>query len=204
MWPSKKKKEHTMHFEKCLEIEFSTTWTPGKKEVVIITNNGPIKLNDKSEFFIEISSDRTHPLKMQIVPDFDNRKLNFFEIIDTAIKQDDKKGIIKFEGVRIENRTISIGEYLKNWDERIEDLGNKLKKYEKRKNILTIILFITTFINIYLAIINSGILRYINIIAAIVGTYTIYNLWNLTKKTHEDYEEIKKLREEAFEVVKDN
>lgn len=200
MQPSKKKKEIT----KDIEIEFTTSWRSDKREVIVITDGGQVILNEQSEFFIEITSDRTYPLKVQIVPDFDNRKLNFIEVIDPNVVQDDKKGMIKFAGVRIAKKDpLSIDEYLKRWDGSIEDIGKKLKKYEKRKYVLTILLFIVTFINIYLSFINIGILRYINISAAIIATYTLYNLWKSNKKMYEDYEELKKLREEAFEVVKE-
>lgn len=206
MWPSKKKKGIDLPPGKCTELEFTASWASDKREVVIMTDKGPITLNEKSEFYIEISSDNTNTIKVQIIPDFKNKTLKFVEIIDPSmVSTDDKnKGKLVFAGVNtVKMVPVPVGEYLKNWDESIENIGNKLRNYEKRKNILTIVLSIVTLLNIYLAIINRGILRYINIIAVMVAIYTLYNLWESNKKIYEDYEELKRLRDETFGVVKE-
>lgn len=205
MWSSKKKKGITPSPGRSIEIEFTTTWRHG--EVVIMTDKGrPITLNEKSEFFIELSADNINPIKIQIIPDFKNRVLNCIEIIDPNVQlTDENKGSIKFVGINIsKKKPISLGEYLKKWDENLEEFGKNIKIYKKRKYIYTILLIVLIFLNTYLFINESRqYLRYFNIFTIIISICTLYYLWKTNRELLKEYEEYKELREKSFGIVKE-
>lgn len=206
MWSFKKKKGATLPPGGSIEIEFATAWRPDKREVVVMTERGPITLNEKSEFFIELTGDNIEPLRIRVTPDFKNRKLDFVEIIDPNIKSKDieNKGRVTFTGANMsKDMPISIDKYLKRWDENIEKTGNTIKKYERRKYIFTALGIIMILFSTYALIIGNGSLRYINLLAITITGYTIYRLWGLNRKLCKDYDEYKKLREESFGVVKE-
>lgn len=202
----KKKKEITLPPGGKIELELTTEWRPNKREVVILTDKGPITLNEKSELFLEINANNTYPVKIQIIPDFKNRKLNFVEIIDPNIKQDKNKGKIIFVGVsdKPKHAYASLDEFLKRWDEEIEAIDKIIKKYEKRRYIFTILNIILIFFNAIMFVTNSGSLwRYLNLFAIIISAYAICHLWNSSKKLRKDFKEHKELREKSFGLVKD-
>ncbi len=205
MWlPFKKKKGIKLPPGKILEIGFTTSWDYKKREVVIMTDNGPITLNEKSEFIINVSADNVDPVKIKVIPDFDKRILNFIEIIDPNIKTttDKKKGKLILTSTNRPDPTINIDEFQK-FDEDIKKIGLNVQKLEKRKKLYTILLALLGFFNFYLFIITNSVSRYVSLIATMVSVYSIYNLWKKSKEINKDYEELKEIRGTFVEIVKE-
>ena len=133
MWPpGKKKKEGSFSDIKSMEVEFVATWRRDRKEVEIMTNGGTFVLNEKTEFYIEIGNENFNPIKVQIVPDFKTRKLNFIEVLDPNAKIDKSKGIITFSGNK--NKEKSIGKSLEELDEEIKK-RKRVESFDVRKVI---------------------------------------------------------------------
>ncbi len=73
-------------------LEFITSWRNDINEVTIMTDNGPIVLDGKNELYINVSADDANTIKLQVIPDFKNRVLNFVEVLDPNDKVEDDKG----------------------------------------------------------------------------------------------------------------
>ena len=203
MWPHKKKKGVTIPPGKSVEFGFATKWRSDKKEVVILTDDGPIVLNEKSELFIEVSADNIDPIKMQIVPDFKSRTLSLVEVIDLDAKQTvGRKGKISFEGASIsEDSTMSVDEYLRRWDENIEKFDNRIRSIKKRKNIFLILLAVIIPYNIYAFVMSSSPWRYLNVFAVIIAIYSAYHIETACGSLQKEYDKYKELRKKAFSTV---
>lgn len=203
MWTSdKKKKEDIFSGVKNMELEFAATWRHDKKEVRIMTNEGQFILNEKTEFFVEISTDNFNPIKVQIVPDFKTRKLNFIEVLDPNVKIDENKGTIFFSGQE-KSASKSIGTYLVDLDEDIKIVEKDLKMYKRRKLILVSFSAFVILFNGALFIVNTYPGRYLNIIAIMICLHVIYRLHRGSKDIYKRYNEIKMMKNEMFETVKD-
>lgn len=206
MWSPKKRKGITLPSGKSIEIGFTTAWRRDKDEVVIITEDGKIVLDGKNELFLEISASNVDPIKVQIVPDFKNRVLNFVEVIDINAQQKtgENKGKISLAGISSsKEEAVTIGEYLKNWDEDIEKFGKHLKDHGRSTKIFVTLEIALIFFNLYLFITENGLSRYLNLIIVIFLGFLTYNSWSKHRKLCKDYNAYKDMRSRAFEVVKD-
>lgn len=205
MWPLKKKKGFSIAPGGGMSFEIPIAWRKDKKEVAIITENGPIILDEKSELFIEIIADNTDPIKVQVIPDFRKKILNFVEIIDPNVKKKftDKNGPkLKVTGIAI-SRNINFGEFLKNWDKNIDDFDKNLKKLRRSSSIYISILIILALVNLYIFITKNDNSRYLSLIATFVAGFGAYYLWSLYKKVYKDYKDYKESREKVFDIVKE-
>lgn len=205
MRPFKKKKGVTLSPGESMELEFLTQWRRDKDEVVIMTNDGPILLDGKNELFINVAADNMDPIKLQIVPDFKNKVLNFVEIIDpNAPKKfkDTNSPRLTFTGDMVKERNISFGDYLKEWDNDIETIGKNVKNYRRLRNIFVPINILLVFYNLYIFTVSVNTTRYINLAVGIFSTYMVYYIWNTDKKYHNSYKQYKEMREKAFGIVK--
>lgn len=205
MWkPFKKKKGAEIPPGRGIEFEFATSWRRDKNEVAIITDKGPVILDENSEFFMEISGDSIDSLKIQIVPDFKKRVLNFIEVIDPNAKPGKNKGKISLvSDTMLNDANVQIGKYLNEWDKNIETYSEIIKKYNRRKNILLMIGIIVIFIDMYLFYINGGIARYISGIVILILIYTSINLEKSYRRMLKSHETYKEMRSKVFEVVKE-
>ncbi len=205
MWkPFKKKKGIEIPPGGGIEFEFATSWRRDKNEVAIIADKGPVILDENSEFFMEISGDNIDSLKIQIVPDFKKRVLNFIEVIDPNAKPGKNKGKISLvSDTMLNDANVQIGKYLNEWDKNIETYGEIIKKYNRRKNILLMIGIIVIFIDMYLFYINGGIARYISGIVILILIYTSINLEKSYRRILKSHETYKEMRSKVFEVVKE-
>lgn len=208
MWPSNKKerKEIKLSPGESMEIGFATSWRIDKDEVVIITDSGQIVLDGKNELFIEVTAENIDPVKLQLIPDFKNKTINLIEIIDPNIPNIKKKfdgPRLKFAGSIIKERTLTISDYLKNWDQDIEHYGKLVNRSKKVRNILIPVYIILFFWNSYIFITTINIFRYASLSIAIACLYMPYYTWNSHKKFYEAYLEYKDLREKTFGVVKE-
>ena len=211
MWSfGKKKKEDKFSGIKNMELEFVTTWRRDRKEVEIMTNKGPFVLNEKTKFFVEISTDNFNPIKIQIVPDFDKKILNFIEVLDPSIEIDKNKGVIKFSSSTrpLSNEILidkdkSIDTCLIELDKDIEKLGNELKCYNKTRRIFISFYILLALISAATFIMMSTSIRYLNIIIIIACGYRIYQTLNNSKKIYEKYDDIKKTKDNIFCIKKD-
>ena len=120
MWPSKKKEKKgiTLAPGESMEIGFAASWRRDKDEVAIMTDSGPIVLDGKNELFIEVTADNINPIRLQVVPDFNNKTINLVEVIDPSTKKkfSDKDGPkLIFAGRTItKERGMTMGDHLKN------------------------------------------------------------------------------------------
>jgi len=209
MWPFKKKQKKgiTLAPGESMEIGFATLWRKDKNEVEIMTNDGPIVLDGKNELFIEIAADNIDPIKIQVIPDFKNKTINFVEVIDPNVKKKfpDKDGPrLTFAGSTvIKEKCMTISDRLKNWDQNMERYEKLVNRSKKVRNIFIPIGIILFFWHSYLFIINSDMFRYINLTISILLPYMIYRIWNSHKKLYEDYLQQKDLREKSFGIVKE-
>jgi len=201
MWPSGKKIKEVTSVMKSMELEFVATWRRDRKEVEIMTNGVPFVLNEKTEFYIEISNEYLNPIKVQIVPDFKTRKLNFIEVLDPNAKIDKNKGIIMFSGNK--DKDESIGKRLEEIDEDMKRVDRELKTFKKRKLILLSFSIFVILINGALFMINTYPGRYLNMIAIAICTYSIYRFHKFSKDIDKRYYEIKVAKDEMFGTVKD-
>lgn len=209
MWPSKKKEKKgiTLAPGESMEIGFATSWRGDKDEVVIMTDAGPIVLDGKNQLFIEIAADNIDSIKVQVVPDFKNKTINFVEVIDPNVKKKfpDKDGPrLTFAGSTIiKERCMSLGDYMKNWDQNMERLEKLIKRSKRTRNIFVPANIILFFWHSYSFMTNSNAFRYINLVVATVCLYMIYYISNSHKKLYKDYLQYKDLREKSFGVVKE-
>lgn len=205
MWPIKKKKGIRISPGESIAMEFLTQWRSDKKEVVIMTEEGPILLNDKSELFINLQADDMDPVKIQVVPDFKNKILNFVEIIDpnTPKKFADTNGP-KFAITRgiIKERHLTINDVLKDWDNDIEKFGKNVKNYRIIRNIFIPLNIFLAIWNLYQFITIDNIGRYINLIVGIFSICVVFFIWITDKKHHDALEKYKEDRENAFGIAK--
>ncbi len=216
MWnPFRKKKIITTFPEECMEgveFNFNTLWEMNRREVTIITDKGPIILRENSgtKFFIEVSGDNINPLKLEVIPDFNNKTLNFVEIVDPNAKLDDvNKGNISFvhESKHIdmlpsEYLNMSIDKYA-NTRNKDMDIEKMIRRTKRRRNIFLIMFTILSIINVYVFTITDDISRYINIIAILACILASIYSWNSYKKMYETYEKYKELRSQMFEIVRE-
>lgn len=208
MWPSKKKEKKGIKLSpgESMEIGFATSWRRDKDEVVIMTANGPIVLDGKSELFLEIKADNIDPVKLQVVPDFKNKTINFIEVIDPKSKKkfQDKDGPrLVFAGATIKERGMTLTDYLKNWDRNVEQFEKAVKRAKMLRNIFAPINIILLSWNLFAFLTKSDMFRYVNLFATIISAYVIYYLTNSHKKLYKDYLEYKDLREKSFGIVKE-
>lgn len=202
MWSfGKKKKEDTISGTKSLELEFVTSWRRDRKEVEIMTNKGPFILNEKTELFLEIGTDNFNPIKVQIVPDFKTRKLNFIEVLDPNKKIDKNKGIITFSGYRKSDE--SIGTKIAEIEEDMKRVEKEYKRFNRRKLLILSFSIFVILLNIVLFLINTYPGRYLNMIAIVICLYSIYCFHKVNKNVDNRYKEIKTLKNEMFGTVKD-
>ncbi len=209
MWPSKKREKKGIKLApgESMEIGFTTSWRRDKDEVIIMTDNGPIVLDGKSELFVEISADKIDPIRLQVVPDFKNKTINFVEIIDP----NDKKKLIDEDGPRlkfagstiIKERGITLGDHLKSWDQNMEQFEKIINRSKKTRNISIPIGIILFSWHSYSFITGNTTFRYINLMVAILVLYVIYYLWSSHKRLYNDYLQYKDFREKTFGVVKE-
>lgn len=206
MWPfkNKEKKGITLAPGESMELGFTTSWNTDKDEVTIMTNDGPIVLDRKSKLFINVTADNMDPVKLQVIPDFKNRILNFVEIIDPDAKKKFPDGPrLSFVGRTVEERHMSIGYYLKNWDKNIQIFEKSVKKSKRIRDIfvpINIILFIWSSYNFMT---RDGLMRYLSLSAAILSAFAVFFIWRVNKNLNRDFENYKELREESFGLVKD-
>lgn len=209
MWnPFKKKREIILAPGESAGIKLLTAWRKDKNEVAIITEKGPIILNEASKFFIEVTAKNADPIKIEVIPDFKKKVLNLVEVIDSNVKKkytDKDSPKLKFAGVEIVGqRYISFGEQLKNWDENVEGYGKIIKKYKRILAYLIMPISISlVIINLYLFIIKNDIYRYISLILAISSILVSINMWLSYKKYCNHYRQYKELRGKIFELVKE-
>jgi len=205
MWPFKRKKGITLAPGESMELGFLTQWRRDKNEVIIMTKNGPILLDGKNELFISVTADNMDPIKLQIVPDFKNKVLNFVEIIDpNAPKKftDANSPRLTFTGSMVKEKSISFGDYLKEWDGDLERIEKNVKTYRRLRNIFIPINILLALYNLYLFTVSTNTARYINLAVGIFSTYMIYYLWKTDKRYHSGYKKYKEMRENAFGIVK--
>lgn len=204
MWPSKKKKGITLQPGEGVELEIVASWNKNKNEVTVITDSGQFILGEKSELFLEIKGDNVEPLKIQIIPDFKNRKLDLVEIIDLNAKPTNDNVKISLEGISETNeKTMPLDECLKRLDKDLTKLGELIKMHRKIRNISTLINVAILPLNIYVIITNRTSVIYFNMLAVVVQIYLIYYLWNKNMKLQKIYENGKRLREKMFGTVKE-
>jgi len=205
LWPFKKKKGITLAPGESMELGFLAQWRRDKDEVVIMTKNGPILLDGKNELFINVTADNMGPIKLQIVPDFKNRVLNFVEIIDPNVPKKfagTNSPRLAFTGTMVKEKSISFGDYLKEWDNDIERIEKNVKSYRRLRNIFVPINILLAFYNLYIFTVSTSMTRYINLAVGIFSTYMIYYLWNTDKRYNNSYKQYKEMRENAFGIVK--
>ena len=208
MWPSKKKENKGIKLApgEIMEIGFATSWRRDKDEVTIMTDSGPIILDGKNELFIQIEAENIDPIKIQVIPDFKNKTINLVEIIDPNAKKKypDKDGPrLRFAGSVVKERGISLGEYLKNWDQNMERYEKLVKWYKLTRDIFIPVNIVLCLWNSYSFITKSDITRYLNLFAAFLSGFMIVYLWNTYKKFYDDYKQYRELREKSFGVVKE-
>ena len=208
MWPSKKKEKKGIKLApgESMEIGFATSWRRDKDEVIIMTDNGPIVLDEKSELFLEIAADNIDPVRLQIVPDFKNKTINLVEVIDPNAKKKfpEKDGPrLRFAGCVVKEKGITIGDYLKNWDQNMEGYEKLVKRSKLTRNVFIPVNIALCLWNFYSFMTKSDIMRYLNLSAAIISGFMIFYVWNSHKKFYRDYKQYKELREKAFEIVKE-
>jgi len=209
MWPSKKKEKKGIKLApgESMEIGFAASWRRDKDEVVIMTDAGPIVLDGKNELFIEVGGDNIDPIKVQVVPDFKKRTINLVEVIDPNAenKFPDKEGPrFRFAGSTIiKERSMTISDYLNNWDRQMEQFEKVIKRSKIIRNIIIPINIIACIVNFYLFITKSDLFRYINLALAILCVYMVYYVWNSHKKIYKEYLEYKELIEKSFGLVKE-
>lgn len=191
-------------------IKFTTAWRNDKKEVTVMTDSGQFVLDEKTQFFINIDADNFNPIKIQLVPDFDKKILNFIEVLDPSIEIDKNKGVIKFSSsTRPLSNEILIDKYksidmcLIELDKDIEKIGNDLKNYEKTRCIFISFYIILALISAATFIMGTSPIRYINIIIIIACGYRIYQIWRNSKKIYEKYDDIKKTKDNIFCIAKE-
>ena len=203
MWSYKKKKGIDFPSGN-IEFEFVSSWRHDKREVAVMTENCTVILNEKNKFFMEISGENLNPVKIQIVPDFKNRKLNFIEIIDANIATDNSKGKISFIDTNSPTRNVvSPGEYLKRYNENLDKFGKEMKRGKRTRNIITLASTIFFFFNLYLFTTNSWPLRYISLVSMVILAYAIYHLWKSYKGAYKEYENCKEMQDQIFGTVKE-
>ena len=209
MWPSKKKEKKGIKLApgESMEIGFATSWRRDKDEVIIMTDSGPIVLDGKNELFIEVTANNIDPIRLQVVPDFKNKTINFVEVIDPNTKKkfpDRDSPRLTFAGSTIiKEKDMTISDYLKNWDKNMEEFEKLVKRSKLIRNIFVPANIILFFWYSYAFMINSNMFRYINLLVAIVCLYMIYHISNSHKKLYKDYLQYKDLREKSFGVVKE-
>lgn len=206
MWPFNKKKGIKIAPGESMAMEFLTQWRNDKKEVVIMTKEGPILLNEKSELFISLQADNMDPVKIQVVPDFKNKMLKFVEIIDpNAPKKFTDANSPKFVIARgmASERRLTLSDILKDWDNDIEKFEKNVKNYRRIRNIFMPLNTLLAFYNIYLFVTSTNTARYINLIVGIFSIFVVIFLWITDKKYHDELKEYKEMRENAFGIVKD-
>lgn len=205
MWPNKKKKRGiNVAPGESLEIGFATSWRKDKDEVVIMTEDGPIVLDGTNELFIEIVGDNIDPIKLQLIPDFKKRTINFVEVIDPNAKKRFEEGegpTFKFTGSDV--RRIAISDYLKKRDRQIERLEKIVKKSRMMTYIFIPIFIILFFWNLYIFMINDNVFRYTNLIAMLILLYVTYYILNSHRRIYKDYLEFKEQRDRSFGIVKE-
>ena len=205
MWQFKKKKGITLAPGESMAMEVLTQWRSDKNEVVIMTKEGPILLGENNELFISVKADNMDPVKLQVVPDFKNKVLNFVEIIDpNAPKKFTGENSPKFAITRCvpKERRLTISDYLKEWDNDIEKFGKGAKSFRRIRNILGPINILLAILNLYLFTTITNTERYINLVVGLFAICVVYFLWNTDKKYHDDLKEFKEMRENAFGIVK--
>lgn len=208
MWPYKKKEKNGIKLApgESMEIGFATSWRKDKDEVVIMTGDGPVVLDGKNELFIEVTAYNIDPIKLQVVPDFNNKTINFVEVIDPNVKKKfpDKDGPrLTFAGSTIIKERCMTRDYLKNWDQNMEKFEKSVKRYKRMRNIFIPVYIILFFWHSYSFMTNSNMFRYVNLVVAIVCLYMIYYISNSYRKLYKDYLQYKDLREKSFGVVKE-
>lgn len=209
MWPSKKdNKEETISNIASALLEFNVTWRSDKKEVMIMTEDGPVILDETTEFFIDISNDNFNPIKIQLIPDFKNRKLNAVEIIDPNIKFDENKGIIRFSSVsqrpnkKLVDTNKSISMCIEELEKGIEIVENDLKYYEKTKRAFILFYLFLTILSAAAFIISTSIIRYLYLLITILCVYRLYKIRNNSRKIYEKYDDIKATKDNIFGIAK--
>lgn len=206
MWPSKKKEKKGIILApgESMEINFLTSWRRDRNEVVILTDNGPIVLNEKNELFIEVKADNIDPIKVQVIPDFKNRTINIVEIIDPDFKQKFSTNgpRLEFSGGVIKERGMSFGDILKHMDKNIKEYDRIIKRSKWTRNIFIPLNFILVLWNLYLFI-KSDMKSYLNILAMAISLFVIYYIYISHKKIYKSYVQYKDLRDKGFEIVKD-
>lgn len=202
MWPFKKKRGMVIRPGESLDIEFLTSWR--KNNVVIITKNGPIVLDENSQLFIEVIAENVDPIKVEIVPDFKKRVLNFVEILDpnTPKKFTGPNSPRLAFGSVMKEKKMSFGDYLKEWDDNIEKFEKIVKRSRWIRNIFIPLNIFLTFFNLYLFVTKTDVARYIDLAVGIFTIYMVYYIWNMDKKSHNDFRRYKEMRDNAFGVVK--
>lgn len=209
MWPFDKKEETYIPpidfnplYDKGLEIEFTTIWRQEKKEVEIFTERGIIVLNENSEFFVEISRKNFNPIKIQIVPDFNTRRLNFLEVLDPNLKIDENKGMISFSS-SVKHLDIDTMLPIKNVDREFSIIEDKIKRYKKLNKIFIFVGTISILSNVYLSFVMSGTYRYVSLLIILCSIYLIYMTIEKNRKMMNNYNEVKTIRDNICGIAKD-
>lgn len=207
MWPHKKEKGMTIRPGESIEIGFGVEWIKDKEEVIIITDSGKFVLSKKTELFLEVVSSNAGSIKVQIVPDFKNRKINVVEVldVDTVCKTGKNGRKISLESTNTQkNDTVSIDKYLEHLDKFIDDFGKKIKVYKRRVRIYTVIGIVAIVTNAYLFISGNTPIRYVNIVGVIIMAYALHKIRKSYANMCSLYEECKENRSKAFNIVKSN
>lgn len=189
MWPFKQDKGVTISPGESAMFNINAMWSTDKSEVAIMTDKGPIVINEKSKCFLEITSKNTNPIKIQIIPDFNSRELNFIEVLDPNAKVDKNKPTIIFSGIEYRQNHNTTENQIEYYNKYIEENDKKLIRYKRNRDIITIISVTAVFLNIYIFIISNKI---VNLLLSIVVIYTIYRLWSSYKKVCVNYLELRK------------
>lgn len=201
MWPFKKKKGINLAPGEGMKFALHAAWRRGKDEVAIMTEKGPILLNDKSECIVEIRGDNIEPIKFQLVPDFRNKVINLVEIIDPNVKYDEKRRLVL---TGMEMREINILDEIMKQDEL---KANRYKKdIEKRKlfrNIVTVAGLILFTLDMYIFATEQETIRYINLMIVIPLIYSIYLIWKSYDELIDTYKRYEDSRQKTFGLVKD-
>lgn len=206
MWPYRKDKGIAIRPGESIEIGFGIEWVKGKEEVIITTDNGKFVLNEKTELFLEVMSNNADSIKVQLIPDFKNRKIDVVEVLDIDSKQKPSKGKgrISLVGSDMSKEdNINVDKCMEAWDKNIEILDKRMHRYKVRRNIFLIFGAVIIAGNAYLLTVNSYPMRYFNVASIVIGICLSYRLWNSYKELFTKYIEYKEKRSKAFDTIKE-
>lgn len=203
MWPFKKNRGISICPGENVGLEIRASWKNDKDEVMIMTEKGPVTLDGTSECFIDIKSSNANPVKIQIIPDFKKRELNFVEVLDPSIKADDKSPRLIFTGVTERRAYSPIDDIIERLDNDMTEFEMYMKRYRFIKNIIVAVAIIMIAFNIYLFIVRDDTGRYINLFSVIILSLVTYYMLNSYKRMYKNYQELKRCKDKIFETIEE-